>query len=83
MRLMVSLESPAELSYIRSMLYLLMGFWCSGLRITPGMSRCSASCNVSLIHVSSTLGVIWTCLSLLWNRVPFGRTFVIAAAVGS
>ena len=38
----------------RSIWYLETGFLCSGLRTTPGISRCSASLRVSFIQVSIT-----------------------------
>jgi len=58
MRSTWSLGIPALSKSCLSIPYLLIGFFYSGFRITPGMSRCSASWRVSFIQVSSTLGLI-------------------------
>ena len=53
--------------------YLRIGVLFSGFRTTPGMSRCSASCKVSLIHASRTfpLSLLGCSFFLASSRISF------------
>ena len=63
--------------------YLYKGNFCVGLRITPGMSKCSASANVSLIQVSMTRAfrtlpvffMVMISSTLFWNAFLSAYSF--------
>ena len=64
---MVGSSSPAAWKSSLPIPYLVTGVLCSDFKITPGISRCSASYNVELIQVSRTLGfILFEAFSLEW-----------------
>ena len=59
MRSWSSMSMPWPARVCLSIWYLLIGYYNSGFKITPGIPACSASESVLFIHDSRILGLMW------------------------